>query len=441
MLIKYFFIILNIVFGTKSYSNILYTITDQKDHNSSELKCLEYEESSYGATQALKNERSLKPLDKTTVNAVESNPLIIFQKIIHQFLFGPKATYEGETANKKKKVYEQNAVQESIPDHYPTGNVLRAELFQNKSGVHLPMSEYLHRGHSRLNITMDFMQTAVNAFAIFLDGNENDILQLPASYVLHSARTISMMKIAREKLAATWAVVKGKQRSDQITHQTLELYRPLFKYLSGKEIAKLNLSDQRILTYIGTHAELDRHQVGVVASRYIKLNKDWCEARYLNLMNNLLCGIPITFMRQIPVSTYLQLSHQIFYHIHACEPLQRRFYLAMMRKTQALGKPYSWNARDVARLGLLLGVVEGNELSAINPEAVAGITAHVMQIMDPQNLQHFTETQREYLSPKPLNILVRKLKLYEERLQIYDSALKTKSVLTLPVISLHFVFR
>ncbi|CAG4963574.1 unnamed protein product [Parnassius apollo] len=136
-----------------------------------------------------------------------------------------------------------------------------------------------------------------------------------------------MMKIAREKLAATWIVVKGQKRTDQITYQTLEMYRPLFKYLNGKDIAKLNLSDTRILRYIGTHAGLDRHQV--------------------------------------------------FYHIHACDPLQRRFYLAMMTRTQALGKAYSWNARDVSRLGYLLAEVEGPDLSAINPEAVAGITAHV----------------------------------------------------------------
>lgn len=52
-------------------------------------------------------------------------------------------------------------------------------------------------------------------------------------------------------------------------------------------------------------------QVGVVASKYIELNKDWSRPRYLNIMNNLLCGVPMIFMRRLPVSTYLQLSHQV----------------------------------------------------------------------------------------------------------------------------------
>lgn len=70
-----------------------------------------------------------------------------------------------------------------------------------------------------------------------------------------------MMKVAREKLVATWTVVKGNHLAEEITYQTLEMYRPLFKYINGREIAKLNLSDERILSYIGTHADLDRHQV------------------------------------------------------------------------------------------------------------------------------------------------------------------------------------
>lgn len=70
-----------------------------------------------------------------------------------------------------------------------------------------------------------------------------------------------MMKIAREKLAATWKVVKGDRKTIEIPHWTLEMYRPLFKYLDGREMARLNLSDPRILTFIGTHAELTRHQV------------------------------------------------------------------------------------------------------------------------------------------------------------------------------------
>ncbi|XP_045542534.1 uncharacterized protein LOC106712274 [Papilio machaon] len=320
----------------------------------------------------------------------------------------------------------------TIPYQYPTGHVLRAELYQNKSGVHLPMSEFMHRGRCRLNVTNDFMQTAVDAFAIFLEGDLNDILRLPPTYVLHSARTISMMNIAREKLAATWTVVKENKPNEEITIQTLELYRPLFKYLNGKEIAKLNLTDNRILTYIGTHAELNRHQVGVVASKYIKLNRRWSEPKYLNLMNNLLCGVPMTYMRRIPENTYLQLTHQLFYHIRACDPLQRRFYLAMMTKSQALGKSYSWNARDVSRLGLLLAEVDGPDLSAINPEAVAGITAHVMQIMNAQNLLYFTDLQLKYMGQKPLNILTGKLKYYKDGTKIYNSKLKLKSAITLP---------
>lgn len=47
---------------------------------------------------------------------------------------------------------------------------------------------------------------------------------------------------------------------------------------------------------------------------------------------------------------------------------------------QALGKAYSWNARDVSRLGLLLAEVDGTDLGVINPEAVAGITAHVSSL-------------------------------------------------------------
>ncbi|XP_068629122.1 uncharacterized protein [Battus philenor] len=339
------------------------------------------------------------------------------------------------------QIKEENKIgkDKSIPSHYPSGHFLRAELYQNKSGVHLPMPEFLHRGHCRLNVTKDFMQTAVNAFAIFLDGDLSDILQLPAFYVLQSARTISMMNIAREKLAATWTVVKHNKPTEEITIQTLELYRPLFKYLNGKEISKLNLSDDRILTYIGTHAELNRHQVGVIASKYIKINKHWSEPKYLNLMNNLLCGVPMTFMRRIPENTYLQLAHQVFYHIRACDPLQRRFYLAMMTKSQALGKSYSWNSRDVSRLGLLLAEVDGPDLGAIVPEAMAGITAHVMQIIAPQNLRYFTDMQLKFMGQKPLNILTRKLKHYEDQMKIYNSKLRTKSALTLPFVLLFLV--
>lgn len=57
-------------------------------------------------------------------------------------------------------------------------------------------------------------------------------------------------------------------------------------------------------------------QVGVVASRYLQLNPRWTEPRYLNLMNNLLCGVPMTFMRRIPENTYLQLTHQVCRSAH-----------------------------------------------------------------------------------------------------------------------------
>lgn len=73
-----------------------------------------------------------------------------------------------------------------------------------------------------------------------------------------------MMKVAREKLSATWDVIKGNRKTVEIPHWTLEMYRPLFKYLNGREMAKLNLSDTKILTFIGTHAELSRHQVQVL---------------------------------------------------------------------------------------------------------------------------------------------------------------------------------
>ncbi|CAK1548615.1 unnamed protein product [Leptosia nina] len=238
------------------------------------------------------------------------------------------------------------------------------------------------------------------------------------------------MKIPREKLSALWNVVKDKRNPLNISYETLAKYRPLFRYLSGKEIARLNLSDSKILSYIGTHADLDRHQVGLVASKYIRLNEKWSEPRYLNLMNNLLCGVPMTFMRKIPENTYLQLSHQVFYHIHACDPLQRRFYLALMMRTQVLGKSYSWSASDVARLGLLLAEVSGPALSSISPKAMAGITAQVMLKMSPHNLQYLTEAQLQYIGQKPLNILARKLKGYQDQLQIYGNgaACKTTSV-------------
>lgn len=75
------------------------------------------------------------------------------------------------------------------------------------------------------------------------------------------ARTISMMKISREKLAETWKVVKNGTPTYELTHEFLELYRPLFKYVNAKEMTRLNLLDTRILHYVGTHPDLNRHQV------------------------------------------------------------------------------------------------------------------------------------------------------------------------------------
>ncbi|CAH2099643.1 unnamed protein product [Euphydryas editha] len=363
VLFVYSFLLIYYFSTSDAYRNHLYTIAKDDESRTSEYKCVVYES-------------------------------VTDQKL------GARHTYNNEKAGRP------------------------AELFNNKSAVHLPPVEFLHSGYCKLNITRDFMQTAVNAFAIFLYGTLGDIERLPADYVLRSTRTISMMRIAREKLVATWTVVRAGKPTNTISYETLEMYRPLFKYITGREMARLNLKDERILTYIGTHPDLNRHQMGVVANKYIELNKNWSEPKYLNLMNNLLCGVPMTFMRRIPENIYLQLSHQVFYHIQACDPLQRRFYYAMMTKTQALGKSYSWNARDVSRLGLLLAEVDGTDLSAINPEAIAGITAKVMMVMSPQNLEYLSDLQLKHMGQKPLNILVRKLKTYRDEIQSSKNGMK-----------------
>ncbi|CAH0722825.1 unnamed protein product, partial [Brenthis ino] len=255
------------------------------------------------------------------------DPFDTYQQYLHKIVYGENVEKDdGADNNESVKRLDKNDTKNLR--FYVMGNFMQSELFNNKSGVHLPPLEFIQRELCELKITRDFMQTAVNAFAIFLYGSLADIERLPANYVLRSARSISMMKIAREKLVATWNVVRGSQPTNTITIQTLEMYRPLFKYINGREIARLNLSDDRILSYIGTHDGLDRHQV--------------------------------------------------FYHIRACDPLQRRFYLAMMTRTQALGKSYSWNARDVSRLGLLLAEVDGRDLSYINPKAMSGINAQVL---------------------------------------------------------------
>ncbi|XP_050352552.1 uncharacterized protein LOC126774931 [Nymphalis io] len=408
-----------------AYKNRLYTIAKIDDSRNREYKCLEYQSVTIQLPLARTNSENETFLNLNSTEASSdvygtekiTDPFDQFQSYLHKFLYGENVEVDD---TEKSDIFLSHKNTSDDLRNYVAGNFMRAELFNNKRGVHLPPLELLHRGHCELNITRDLMQTAVNAFAIFLYGTLSDIVRLPADYVIKSARTISMMKIAREKLAATWLVVRQGKPTRMISHNTLELYRPLFKYVTGREMARLNLSDERILTYIGTHADLDRHQVGVVASKYIKMNKYWSEPKYLNLMNNLLCGVPMTFMRKIPENTYLQLSHQVFYHIRACDPLQRRFYYAMMSKTQAFGKSYSWNARDVSRLGLLLAEVDGSDLSAINPEAMAGITAQVMMVMSPQNLQHLSELQLQYIGPKPLNILARKLKIYYDQLYLFN---------------------
>ncbi|KAJ8733864.1 hypothetical protein PYW07_014415 [Mythimna separata] len=347
-----------------------------------------------------------------------TDPLLKFENIFQELLYGNKA----EVTRKVNPQSEDEDV--DYLAHWPTGQVMRSEMFQDRGSVHLPFL-HMHRGHSLLKVTSDYMQTAVDAFAIFISGDINDVLRLPGSYVLQSARTIAMMRVAREKLAATWEVVKGSTPTDEVPYETLEKFRPLFKYITGREMARLNLSDDKILSFIGTHPDLNRHQVGVVASKYIQVNPRWSEAKYLNLMNNLMCGVPMTFMRRIPENTYLQLTHQIFYHIRACDPLQRRFYLAMMMRTQALGKSYSWSAREVSRLGLLLPEVSGADLSAINPEAMSGLTAQVMLEMPIHSLRSITEMQIRNLETKPLNILARKLIAYQaQQLAASDTAVR-----------------
>lgn len=70
-----------------------------------------------------------------------------------------------------------------------------------------------------------------------------------------------MMKISLEKLTALWTVVKNGRHPVDISVRTLELYRPLFKYVNAREMARLNLSDPKIVLYLGTHPDLNRHQV------------------------------------------------------------------------------------------------------------------------------------------------------------------------------------
>ncbi|XP_049888070.1 uncharacterized protein LOC126382295 [Pectinophora gossypiella] len=266
-------------------------------------------------------------------------------------------------------------------EQFPQGGELRDELFNNKSAVHLPPLELMHRGHLRLKVTRDMMQTALNAFGILLGGNVDDVLALPPDYVLRSARTIAMMKLRNEKLYALWTVVKNDRKASEVPHYELEMYRPLFKYLSGREISRLNLSDDRILRFIGTHPDLDRHQMGVVATKILRTIPNWRDANYINLMNNILCGIPMHILHNLSINIFLQFPHQLV--PRSCTRfkmtcLHRESNLEPPDREPALpviGMPYSWDARDVSRLGLLMADVDGQDLAMINPESMSGITA------------------------------------------------------------------
>ncbi|XP_004922974.3 uncharacterized protein LOC101739572 isoform X1 [Bombyx mori] len=354
--------------------------------------------------------------DRAKFNRNKSkDSLELFEKTIMDLLYGEKWKERAEGYSfQKKEVGSDGQVHHDALLQYPSGQVRRSELFFNRSAVHLPPSDFTPAGQNLLKITNDYMQTAVNAFAIFVYGNVNDIYRLPPDYVLRSARTIAMLQIPLEKLVATWYVVKQDRPTSTISYRVLELYRPLFKHLSGREMAKLNLSDERIVYYIGTHLDLNRHQVGVIANRYIELNPNWTKPKYLNLMNNLLCGIALPLMRNIQETTYLQLSSQVFSHIRACDPLQKRFYLGKMTRSQVYGKSFSWGARDVSHLGLLLMELDGTDFSAIKPKAMSGFTPHVLQEMPVSTLKHITKAQTRYLSHKCQILLAKKLKMYEE---------------------------
>ncbi|XP_063547409.1 uncharacterized protein LOC134754880 [Cydia strobilella] len=356
-----------------------------------------------------------------------AEPMKTLEAILSDYLYGRKT--DGDQDSDEDSGAE--SISSKNDNYFPSGRLLHSEMFLNKTGVHLPSPDLLHTGHCRLRLTPDYLQTAVDAFAIILEGSLADVRALPGDYVLRSARTISMMKLPQEKLSAMWDVVLNGRKPSDITYKTLEIYRPLFKYLSGQQIAQINLSDPRIVNYIGTHPELTRHQVGVVASKYIKINPNWRKITSLNNMNNLLCGVPMTFMRKLDGAEYLKLEHQVFYHIRACDPLQKRFYLNMMTRTQALGKSYSWSARDVSRLGLLLAEVEGSALANIDPEAMAGVSAHVMAEMRPENIKHLRDLQIKYLKRKVRNIMSRKLKEYDALVADTACRVKTNIFLTL----------
>ncbi|KAH9638941.1 hypothetical protein HF086_005022 [Spodoptera exigua] len=350
-----------------SYNNRLYTLISVENISDSrcgiyhpslqEIKRLKVTKDPKEVDQNLTGGFSFVPISITEPSFTD--PLIEFKKTFDKILYGAKAGFmevEGPPISETDKDlgHRDNLA------HWSTGQVMRSETFQGKSGVHMPFQEYLHKGHCRLKITKDYMQTAVDAFAIFISGSLTDVENLPSTYVLDSARTIAMMTVEREKLAATWYVVKGSTPTVNITYETLEKFRPLFKYVNAREIARLNLSDDRILSYVGTHPDLSRHQ--------------------------------------------------------------------------ALGTSYSWSAREVSRLGLLLAEVSGSDLSAINPEAMSGITSQVMLEMPINSLLSVTERQLRYLDPKAHNILMRKLISYQEHLE--NCAFEGNSLLYINCISI-----
>ncbi|CAH0406098.1 unnamed protein product [Chilo suppressalis] len=421
-----------------AYSNNLYLLVSQRQDEDPDETCYDPYQKQRLHGNGNSSWRNSLTFETTTTRPSE-DPFLSLENIKQKVVFGSNQKGTEDDINDQLPLRLTPPTPDGSVDrlaHFPSGRLMHAELFQNKSSVHMSMAEFIHRGHCLLNITDDYMQTAIDAFTILLQGTLADVLKLPPAYVLRSARTIAMMKIEKEKLRAMWTVVKGNRKTKQIPYHELELFRPLFKHLSGREIARLNMSDDRILVYIGTHADLDRHQVGVTASKYISQNRDWAEPPYMNLMNNLLCGVPLSLMRKIPEGHYLLLTPQLFHHIRACDPLQRRFYLTMMTKTQALGKSYSWSTQDVARLGLLLTEVSAAELAAVSPGAMAGITAQVMIEMPARNLLHITETQLRHLGQKPMNILANKLRKYSSEYQINSMAeeLQPKDYLTMFVI-------
>lgn len=59
-----------------------------------------------------------------------------------------------------------------------------------------------------------------------------------------------------------------------------------------------------------------------------------------------------------------------------------------------------------------------------------------MLIMPAQSLQYLTEIQLQYIGAKPMNILGRKLKAYQDQLQLNDVGLRIPSDLLIYVVIL-----